>query len=104
MFEYEVLRDMGIVLAGIVALSILFYKFDRHQPIWRILLRPLIIFLLLFFLRFSLGGLALWVAVVILLIRQIALHAWWYPKNGINGLTAEPYDQYMDLVKRMKNK
>ena len=33
-------------------------------------------------------------------IAAAIVHLWWLPKHGINGWTAEPYDQYLALVTR----
>lgn len=33
----------------------------------------------------------------------VVIHAWWLPKHGINGLTAEPYDKYLALVTRSRS-
>jgi hypothetical protein len=30
----------------------------------------------------------------------VVIHAWWLPRHGIDGLTAEPYDKYLALVTR----
>jgi hypothetical protein len=30
------------------------------------------------------------------------LHGWYFPKKGINGLTAEPYDRYLEVIQEMK--
>ncbi|MHA2131927.1 MAG: hypothetical protein ACW99L_18315 [Promethearchaeota archaeon] len=38
----------------------------------------------------------------LLTIGQIILHAWYFPKHGINGITAEPYEMYLELIGKMK--
>lgn len=35
-------------------------------------------------------------------LGQIYLHGWYFPKHGINGLTAEPYDKYLEVIEKMK--
>ncbi len=37
-------------------------------------------------------------------VGQVILHGWYFPKHGINGLTAEPYDIYLETIERMKGK
>ena len=37
-------------------------------------------------------------------IGQVVLHGWYFPKQGINGLTAEPYDKYLETIEKMKGK
>jgi len=30
------------------------------------------------------------------------LHLYWFPKKGINGITAELYDEYLKLINKEK--
>ena len=31
------------------------------------------------------------------------LHFCWFPKKGINGITAEPYEEYLKLINKEKH-
>jgi hypothetical protein len=37
-----------------------------------------------------------------LTVGQIVLQGWWFPRHGINGLSAEPYDKYLALINEVK--
>jgi hypothetical protein len=50
------------------------------------------------------GRFAFWGLITLMTIGQIYLHGWYFPKNGINGLTAEPYDKYLETIEKMKGK
>jgi hypothetical protein len=50
------------------------------------------------------GRFAFWGAIGLMTMGQVYLHAVYFPKHGINGLTAEPYDKYLKTIERMKGK
>ena len=42
-----------------------------------------------------------WAVYALLLLMaagMMVLHAWWFPKHGVNGVTAEPYDRCLRLI------
>jgi hypothetical protein len=48
------------------------------------------------------GRYAFWGVITLMTTGQVILHAWYFPKQGINGLTAEPYDRYLATIQKMK--
>jgi hypothetical protein len=39
---------------------------------------------------------------MLMTIGQMYLHGWYFPKHGINGVTAEPHDKYLEVIAKMK--
>lgn len=100
----SVFLHLGLVLLGILAGNLIFNNFEKHLPWWRRVVKHGLLFVILALLRVLLGGWALLGALLVLTLGQIVLHAWYFPKNGVNGLTAEPYDRYLALIARMKGR
>jgi hypothetical protein len=95
---------LGLVLAGIALGNVVFNAFEKHLPWWRRVLKHGLLFAALAAVRVTGGGGALAAALVVLTLGQVVLHAWYFPKHGVNGLTAEPYDRYLQLIARMKRR
>ncbi|MEE9225744.1 MAG: hypothetical protein V3U68_06080 [Bacteroidota bacterium] len=96
--------DFVIVTAGWIVGNIVFNNFEKHLPWYRRLLKHLAI-LVLFFVFGALGGrLAFYSLLLLFAIGITILHAWWFPKHGIHGITAEPYDQYLELINKVKKR
>ena len=95
--------DYIIVPAGWVIGNIIFNNFEKHLPLYRRLIKFIITVCVLYIIGYLLGRPALYAVLVLMVAGMILLHAWWFPKNGVNGLTAEPYGRYLELIKKMKN-
>lgn len=39
---------------------------------------------------------------MLMTIGQMYLHGWYFPKHGINGVTPEPHDKYLEVIAKMK--
>jgi hypothetical protein len=98
----EVLADLGIAAGGYLAGNILFYKFERHVPMRKRLGKFVSLLAALAAIRIVAGRRALAILLGLMAFGVIILHGWWFPKNGVNGLTAEPYERYLALVESMK--
>jgi hypothetical protein len=48
------------------------------------------------------GRYAFWGVIGLMTIGQVYLHGVYFRKHGVNGLTAEPYDKYLELTEKMK--
>ena len=48
------------------------------------------------------GRFVFWGVIALMTIGQIYLHGVYFPKHGINGLTAEPHDKYLEVIAKMK--
>ena len=98
------LVDISIVIVGIIIGNIFFNNFEKHLPIYRRILKLFIVLLVLITVGVFLGRIFFYGLLLLTTIGQIILHTWYFPKHGINGLTAEPYEEYLDLIEKMKNK
>lgn len=86
------------VVATIFAIgNILFGHFEEGTPRWRRLLKMLLIMGLALFISTYLGTLWFWVFLVAMMLPSVYIHAYWLPKNGVNGWTGEPRDVYYKL-------
>ncbi|MGH8429891.1 MAG: hypothetical protein ACREUF_05770 [Solimonas sp.] len=94
--------DYLVVIAGGLAGNIIFNNFEKHLPLWRRAAKFTVLLAVLALVGAVLGRYAFYAVLVLLTLGQIILHAWWFPRHGINGLTAEPYDKYLELIGRMK--
>lgn len=94
--------DYLIVIAGGLAANIVFNVFEKHLPWWRRAAKFAAVIAVLALIGAAFGRLAVYAVLGLLAIGQVILHAWWFPRHGINGLTAEPYDKYLALIHKMK--
>jgi hypothetical protein len=86
------------VMATLFALgNILFGHFEERTPKWRRVLKFFVMMTAITAISATAGR--VWSASVLAALFAIAavIHAWWLPKHGINGLTAEPRDKYYAL-------
>ena len=90
--------DFAVFIAGWLAGNILFNAFERHVS-RRKRIAKLVIILAVLYGAGVLGGRGLVYGLVLLIgAGMMLLHAWWFPKHGVNGLTAEPYDRYLQVI------
>ena len=94
--------DFIFVLTGGVIANVVFNNFEKHLPLWRRIGKFAILLLILSAIGFLLGRYGFYGALALLTVGQIVLHGWWFPRHGINGLSAEPYDKYLALIHEMK--
>jgi len=81
-----------------------FNNFEKHQPLTRRITKLFIVVGLLAIIGILFGRFAFWGLITLMTIGQVYLHGWYFPKHGINGLTAEPYDKYLETIEKMKGK
>jgi len=48
------------------------------------------------------GRLWIYIAFSVMATGMGILHLYWFPKKGIDGLTAEQYDEYLKLINKEK--
>jgi hypothetical protein len=96
--------DILFAIGGCVIGNIVFNNFERHLPLYRRIAKYAILFAVLALIGLLLGRIAFWSVIGLMAIGQTVLHAWWFPRNGINGLTAEPHERYLELIGRMKDR
>jgi hypothetical protein len=90
-------------IAGI-AYFIAFNNFEKHLPVQRRVTKLFVVVGTLAIIGILFGRLAFWGIIILMTIGQVYLHGWYFPKHGINGLTAEPYDKYLSTIKKMKER
>lgn len=98
----DIFCELLIVALVIVLANIIFNKFEKHLSIGRRFTKHGILFIVILLIRIFLGRTVFLIVLGALTLGQIILHAWWFPKNGINGLTAEPYQDYLNLIRKKK--
>ena len=96
--------DVIIVVAVVIIANVVFNAFEKHLPPWRRVLKHGVLVLILVSLGLGFGRVIFYGLLGLLTLGQIVLHAWYFPKHDVNGLTAEPYDTYLTLIHHMKRK
>jgi presenilin-like A22 family membrane protease len=87
-----------------IAYFLVFNNFEKHVPIQRRIIKLFIVVGVLAIFGILFGRFAFWGVISLMTIGQVYLHGVYFPKHGINGLTAEPYDKYLETIERMKGK
>jgi hypothetical protein len=90
-----------LAIAGI-AYFLVFNNFEKHLPVQKRVTKLFIVIGVLSVIGILFGRFAFWGIITLMTIGQIYLHGWYFPKHGINGLTAEPHDKYLEVIKKMK--
>ena len=85
-----------------LAYFVVFNKFEKHVPMQRRLTKLFIVVGVLSVIGLLFGRAAFWGVIGLMTIGQFYLHGVYFPKHGINGLTAEPYDKYLEVIEKMK--
>jgi hypothetical protein len=84
------------------AYFLVFNNFEKHLPLQKRITKLFIVIGVLAAIGILFGRLAFWGVIGLMTIGQVYLHGWYFPKHGINGLTAEPHDKYLEVIKKMK--
>ena len=83
------------IVATIFAVgNLLFGHWEAETPKWRRLLKFVLILLLTLGISTSLGRRWAFLFLGLLGLAALIVHAWWLPRHGINGWTAEPKERY----------
>ena len=99
------LAEILIVLTiASIAYFLLFNNFEKHVPMQRRIKKLFIVVGILAVIGVLFSRVAFWGVIVLMTIGQVYLHGVYFPKHGINGLTAEPYDKYLETIEKMKGK
>lgn len=91
-----------VLLVACGAYFIVFNNFEKHVPAQRRITKLFIVVGMLSIIGVLFGRFAFWGMIGLMTIGQVYLHGVYFPKHGINGLTAEPYDKYLELTEKMK--
>ena len=85
-----------------LAYFVVFNNFEKHLPIERRVIKLLVVIGVLAAIGIFLSRYAFWGVIGLMTIGQVYLHGWYFPKHGINGLTAEPHEKYLEVIAKMK--
>ncbi len=99
----QIIIDLLIVLVVLILVNILFNNFEKHLSYKRRILKHGVLFIVIALIRMLIGQVFFLIILGLLSLGPVILHAWWFPKNGVNGLTAKPYEKYLTLIKQMKS-
>jgi hypothetical protein len=91
-----------VFMIASVAYFLVFNNFEKHLPAQRRVVKLFVVIGILAVIGILFGRYAFWGVITLMTIGQVILHAWYFPKEGINGLTAEPYDRYLATIQKMK--
>lgn len=93
---------LTVIAIASVAYFLAFNNFEKHLPFQRRVTKLFIVVGLLAVIGILFGRVAFWGVIALMTVGQVYLHGWYFPKHGINGLTAEPYDKYLQTIEKMK--
>lgn len=93
-----------VFIIASIAYFIAFNNFEKHLPVQRRVTKLFVVVGTLAIIGILFGRFAFWGIIILMTIGQIYLHGWYFPKHGINGLTAEPYDKYLSTIEKMKER
>ncbi|MCC6261852.1 MAG: hypothetical protein IT311_13420 [Anaerolineales bacterium] len=85
-----------------LAYFVVFKKFEKHTPMQRRITKLLIVVGALSSIGILFSRYAFWGMIGLMTIGQVYLHGIYFPKHGVDGLTAEPYDKYLELTEKIK--
>jgi hypothetical protein len=92
--------DVAIVMSIFAVGTVLFGRFEQHKPRGRRVLKQVIVVGVVLLLDVTVGRAWAFGVLAVPLVLAAYVHLRWLPKHGINGWTAEPYDQYLALITR----
>ena len=95
---------LTVLAVASVAYFLAFNNFEKHLPLKRRVIKLFVVVSILGILGILFGRYVFWGIISLMTIGQIYLHGWYFPRYGINGLTAEPYEKYLEVIEKMKGK
>ncbi len=112
MFEHAILFSslpsvspieiLTVITIASLAYFVVFKKFEKHVPMRGRIVKLLIVVGVLSIIGIVFSRYAFWGMIGLMTIGQIYVHGVYFPKHGVNGWTAEPYDKYLELTEKMK--
>ena len=92
--------EISIILTIFTIGGIFFGHFEEHKPKWKRVMKVALFLFVFLGISILFGRLWFLLLLALFLLFPIYIHAWWLPKNGINGLTGEPKEKYYQLIKK----
>jgi len=91
-----------VFIVASIAYFLAFNNFEKHLPAARRVTKLFILMSILAVIGTLFGRYVFWGIITLMTLGQIYLHGWYFPKHGINGLTAEPHEKYLEVIEKMK--
>ena len=89
--------EVAVVSTLFAVGNVLFGHFEEHTPKWRRLGKFALVMAICLSISAYLGRAWFWGFLLVMAIPPIVIHAWWLPRQGINGWTGEPREKYYAL-------
>lgn len=89
--------EIAVICAITTLGNILLGHWEEQTPKWRRVLKPFVICGLSVLISATAGRFWFFVMLGVMAALVTLLHAWWLPRKGINGWTAEPREKYYAL-------
>jgi hypothetical protein len=93
---------LSVLTIASLAYFVVFNNFEKHLPIKQRGVKLFVVVGVLAVIGVLFSRYAFWGVIALMTIGQVYLHGWYFPKHGINGLTAEPHDKYLEVIAKMK--
>jgi hypothetical protein len=90
-------HEIAIITSIFAVGNMLFGHFEEGTPKWRKLSKFFLMLGLTLLISGTLGRLWFYLFLGLMTVGVLVIHAWWLPKQGINGWTAEPREKYYAL-------
>lgn len=90
--------DVALMATLIAIGSTLLGRFEEHKPRWRRVLKVSLGIGLFVGVSATAGRPWMLALLGLTLVAVAIVHAWWLPKHGVNGWTAEPRERYYALL------
>jgi hypothetical protein len=89
--------NLAIVASIFAVGNVLFGHFEEGTPKWRRVAKFFLVMGLVALLSATVGSAGVWILIGAMMLGAILIHAWWLPRQGINGWTGEPREKYYEL-------
>lgn len=89
--------DITIVAVLLVFGNVAFRHFEPRMPLWRRLLKIVVILAITAVISYYFGRTGVIIAFSIAMLPVIYIHGIWLPRHGVNGWTGEPREKYYAL-------
>jgi hypothetical protein len=90
--------DVAIATTVLMLGHLYFGRFEEHRPRWRRLLKSVLLIAIIVGTTALAGRVWMFAFLGATAVGVLIIHAWWLPRQGVNGWTGEPRDRYYELV------
>ena len=90
--------DVSVATTVLMLGHLYFGRFEEHRPRWRRLLKSVLVVAIVVGASTWAGRVWMFALLGLMAVGVLIIHAWWLPRRGVNGWTAEPRDRYYVLM------